>query len=184
MDKERRDILAAFGLIGEVVTKPLRMLSGGERNRVMLARLSALEANFLVLDEPTNHLDLWSRQALEQAVQSFDGTVLLVTHDRYLVNAIADHVLVLRDGRASLIDGNYDNFRHWMRQGMTVADRGQVAVSDKSTSPKAATASTTANTSSSSAKPKRKRKFPYRKWPIWNPISCKWKLRLSNYNKS
>ncbi len=163
VDKERRDILAAFGLIGEVVTKPLRMLSGGERNRVMLARLSALEANFLVLDEPTNHLDLWSRQALEQAVQSFDGTVLLVTHDRYLVNAIADHVLVLRDGRASLIDGNYDNFRHWMRQGMAVADRGQVAVSDKSTSPKAATASTTANTSSSSAKPKRKRKFPYRK---------------------
>ena len=165
VDKERRDILAAFGLIGEVVTKPLRMLSGGERNRVMLARLSALEANFLVLDEPTNHLDLWSRQALELAVQSFDGTVLLVTHDRYLVNAIADHVLVLRDGQASLIDGNYDNFRHLMRQGMTVADRGNVAVSDKGSSTKSNAASPAATTAAanSHAKPKRKRKFPYRK---------------------
>ena len=165
VDKERRDILAAFGLIGEVVTKPLRMLSGGERNRVMLARLSALEANFLVLDEPTNHLDLWSRQALEQAVQSFDGTVLLVTHDRYLVNAIADHVLVLRDGKASLIDGNYDNFRHWMRQGMTVADRGNVAISDKGSSAKSNStnqASSPAATASAT-KPKRRRKFPYRK---------------------
>lgn len=165
VDKERRDILAAFGLIGEVVTKPLRMLSGGERNRVMLARLSALEANFLVLDEPTNHLDLWSRQALELAVQSFDGTVLLVTHDRYLVNAIADHVLVLRDGKASLIDGNYDNFRHWMRQGMAIADRGNVAVSDKGSVAKAVAANTVSPpaASSSQAKPKRKRKFPYRK---------------------
>lgn len=162
VDKERRDILAAFGLIGEVVTKPLRMLSGGERNRVMLARLCALEANFLVLDEPTNHLDLWSRQALEQAVQSFDGTVLLVTHDRYLVNAIADHVLVLRDGKASLIDGNYDNFRHWMRQGMAVADRGNVGVSDKS-SVKSPSTGTPTPSNNNAAKPKRKRKFPYRK---------------------
>ncbi|MCC6511351.1 MAG: ABC-F family ATP-binding cassette domain-containing protein, partial [Pirellulaceae bacterium] len=182
VDKERRDILAAFGLIGEVVLKPLRMLSGGERNRVMLARLSALEANLLILDEPTNHLDLWSRQALEQAVRSFDGTVLLVTHDRYLVNAIADHVLVLRDGRASLIDGNYDNFRHWMRQGMAVADRGQVAVSDTRTAARQSTGSgngsgsgtSTTGTGNSNAnaitnaaqgatKAKRKRKFPYRK---------------------
>lgn len=163
VDKERRDILAAFGLVGEVVTKPLRMLSGGERNRVMLARLAALEANFLVLDEPTNHLDLWSRQALEQAVQGFDGTVLLVTHDRYLVNAIADHVLVLRDGKASLIDGNYDNFRHWMRQGMAVADRGNVAVSDKGSSAKPNGTAPAAASSTSAAKPKRKRKFPYRK---------------------
>ncbi len=163
VDKERRDILAAFGLIGEVVTKPLRMLSGGERNRVMLARLSALEANFLVLDEPTNHLDLWSRQALEQAVQSFDGTVLLVTHDRYLVNAIADHVLVLRDGKASLIDGNYDNFRHWLKAGLAVADRGNVAVSDKGAVAKNNSPSPAATANNQNAKPKRKRKYPYRK---------------------
>ncbi len=169
VDKERRDILAAFGLAGEVVTKPLRMLSGGERNRVMLARLSALEANFLVLDEPTNHLDLWSRQALETAVKQFDGTVLLVTHDRYLVNAIADHVVVLRDGKASQIVGNYDDFRHWLKQGMAVADRGSVAVANSnsnnpsSSASKTSAASPSANANSSSTKVKRKRKFPYRK---------------------
>jgi ATP-binding cassette subfamily F protein 3 len=177
-DKQRRDILAAFGLRGEVVNKPLRMLSGGERNRVMLARLGALEANFLILDEPTNHLDLWSRQALEQAVQSFDGTVLLVTHDRYLVNAIADHVVVLRDGRASQIEGNYDDFRNWLRQGMVVADRGSVASSDSnkktksvSSSAKTSAMSTATGTggsapidsSAAAGKVKRKRKFPYRK---------------------
>lgn len=169
VDKQRRDILAAFGLAGEVVTKPLRMLSGGERNRVMLARLSAMEANFLILDEPTNHLDLWSRQALEQAVQAFDGTVLLVTHDRYLVNAIADHVLVLRDGKASQIVGNYDDYRHWLKSGMAVADRGGVAASDKGN--KAAAKSGERNSAKSdspagtatASKGKRKRKFPYRK---------------------
>ena len=164
-DKQRRDILAAFGLAGDVVTKPLHMLSGGERNRVMLARLSALEANFLVLDEPTNHLDLWSRQALEQAVRAFDGTVLLVTHDRYLVNAIADHVLVLRDGKASQIEGNYDDFRNWLRQGMVVSDRGTMAVreSPKKSEPTKPTPFGTDSAAVSSGKAKRKRKFPYRK---------------------
>lgn len=161
VDKQRREILAAFGLAGEVVTKPLRMLSGGERNRVMLARLSALEANFLILDEPTNHLDLWSRQALEQAVQAFDGTVLLVTHDRFLVNAIADHVLVLRDGKASQIDGNYDDYRHWLRQGMAVADRqsgANLRIEKEPNTNAKAQCNPTIN-----SKAKRKRKFPYRK---------------------
>lgn len=161
IDKQRRDILAAFGLAGEVVTKPLRLLSGGERNRVMLARLSALEANVLVLDEPTNHLDLWSRQALELAVQSFDGTVILVTHDRYLVNAIADHVLVLRDGSASLVAGNYDNYRHWTRQGMALADRSQVAAAAMAN--KASRQPSQQEASPPAAKTKRKRQFPYRK---------------------
>ncbi len=84
IDLERRNILATFGIQGDLATKPLRLLSGGERNRTMLALLAALEANFLILDEPTNHLDLWSREALESALRSFGGTVLLVTHDRYL----------------------------------------------------------------------------------------------------
>ncbi len=173
VDKQRRDILAAFGLNGEVVLKPLHMLSGGERNRVMLARLNALEANFLVLDEPTNHLDLWSRQALEEAIRSFDGTVLLVTHDRYLVNAIADHVLVIREGKASQIEGNYDDYRHWLRQGMAVADRGAIAAnssnsnansnsSSKNNSGKS-TESEASKPKTDASKTKRKRKFPYRK---------------------
>ncbi|MCA9132946.1 MAG: ABC-F family ATP-binding cassette domain-containing protein, partial [Planctomycetales bacterium] len=110
-DKARRSLLGSFGISGELATKPLNLLSGGEKNRTMLAWLSAMEANFLVLDEPTNHLDLWSRHALEEAIKRFDGTVLLVTHDRYLVNAVADHILVLHAGRVSQVAGNYDAYR-------------------------------------------------------------------------
>lgn len=165
-DKARRDILAAFGLAGEVVTKPLSMLSGGEKNRVMLAWLSAREANVLILDEPTNHLDLWSRHALEAAIKQYDGTVILVTHDRYLVNAVADHVLVLRDGRASQIDGDYDAYRHWLKEGLAVADRGSLG-SSKSANPQSHQRQAKADTSNSASNTKkaerRKRKFPYRK---------------------
>ena len=169
VDKDRRDILAAFGMAGEVVTKPLHMLSGGERNRTMLAWLAAMEANFLILDEPTNHLDLWSRQALEQAVRQFDGTVLLVTHDRYLVNAVADHVLVIGDGKVSQVAGNYDAYRHWMREGLAVADRGKVAdiaKGQQAASPNSQSKHAKPSSLASDASmPRRKRKFPYRKIP-------------------
>lgn len=170
----RRNILAAFGLAGDVVSKPLSMLSGGEKNRVMLAWLSAMEANVLVLDEPTNHLDLWSRHALEKAIQEFDGTVILVTHDRYLVNAVADHVLVLRDGRASQVVGDYDAYCHWLKAGLGVQDRGTSGMALASGSAKAKPAVGGRSSSSAPAnsgqvarsadKPeRRRRKFPYRK---------------------
>ena len=86
-------------------------LSGGERCRAALARLAAADANFLVLDEPTNHLDLWARDALEQAVPAFDGTVLFVSHDRYFVNQVADHLLVFEGGRVQVIEGNYEAYQ-------------------------------------------------------------------------
>lgn len=162
-DKARRDILGAFGLSGAVVTKPLSMLSGGEKNRVMLAWLSAMQANVLVLDEPTNHLDLWSRHALERAVREFDGTVILVTHDRYLVNAIADHVLVLRHGKCSQIVGNYDAYCHWLKEGLAVADRGSMQQSgNRQTGPDSAKPSAKA-TASPVGSHRRRRKYPYRK---------------------
>jgi ATP-binding cassette, subfamily F, member 3 len=150
----------------------------------MLAWLSAMEANFLVLDEPTNHLDLWSRHALEQALADFDGTVLLVTHDRFLVNAVADHVLVLSDGRASRIVGNYDTYRHWIKQGLAIEDRGSVGRTALNRQPGASGAASGPDGNKSSAAShraeqaslaienrkgeaaqsnKRKRKFPYRK---------------------
>lgn len=177
-DRARRDILGAFGLSGDIVLKPLRMLSGGERNRTMLAWLSAMQSNFLILDEPTNHLDLWSRHSLERALKQFDGTVLLVTHDRYLVNAVADHLLVLRGGQASIIDGNYDAYKHWLKHGMTVSDRGKVAAG--TTDSKNSTSNNTqsknnldgrssdsrsnrSHSSSADSSRRRKRKFPYRK---------------------
>jgi ATP-binding cassette, subfamily F, member 3 len=162
-DRARRDILGAFGLSGDVVLKPLRQLSGGERNRVMLAWLSAMEANVLILDEPTNHLDLWSRHALEQAIKAFDGTVILVSHDRYLVNAVADHLLVLRGGTVSQIAGNYDTYKHWLKEGLAIADRGSVGQSANSRAASGNKVTENLSSNSDSNNKKRKRKYPYRK---------------------
>lgn len=174
IDVERRSILASFGIQGDLALKPLKMLSGGERNRTMLALLAALDANFLIMDEPTNHLDLWSREALEAAIRQFDGTVLLVTHDRYLVNAVADHVLVLRNGDASVVQGNYEDYRHWIREGLAIADRGKSwgqhgsnqVLKGKSESIAGSGVKAKGNQESSlesGSATKRKRKYPYRK---------------------
>lgn len=162
-DNARRSLLAAFGLTGDVALKPLQMLSGGEKNRTMLAWLSAMEANFLVLDEPTNHLDLWSRHALEEAIKRFDGTVLLVTHDRYLVNAVADHVLVISGGQCSQVAGNYDAYKHWMKAGIAVADQAQVGQAARVAKTPAKAADVRTAPASPPKSERRKRKFPYRK---------------------
>ncbi|MGD0899373.1 MAG: ATP-binding cassette domain-containing protein, partial [Thermoguttaceae bacterium] len=110
-NQQRRDLLARFGIVGDTALQKVGKLSGGERCRVALARLATQEANFLVLDEPTNHLDLWARDALERALAAFDGTVLFVSHDRYFVNQVADHLLVVEGGRVRVIEGNYQAYQ-------------------------------------------------------------------------
>lgn len=101
-DGPARDMLARFGFEGEGVRKTVAALSGGERGRLALARLIAAGGNLLLLDEPTNHLDLESQEVLQAALSEFEGTILLVTHDRYLVNALATQVWSLRPGAESL----------------------------------------------------------------------------------
>jgi ATP-binding cassette, subfamily F, member 3 len=90
--------------------KPVAVLSGGERRRLALAAVVASGANFLVLDEPTNHLDLESREALEAALEAFPGTVLLVSHDRALVDAIAERTLAIEDGSVRAYDGGWAEY--------------------------------------------------------------------------
>ncbi len=107
---ERRSLLARFGLTGDTALQKVGSLSGGERCRAALARLAAADANFLVLDEPTNHLDLWVRDALERALGEFDGAVPFVSHDRYFVNRVADHLLIIEPDRIRVVEGNYDTF--------------------------------------------------------------------------
>jgi ATP-binding cassette subfamily F protein 3 len=111
LTQQRRDLLARFGITGDTALQKVGKLSGGERNRVALVRLAAADANFLVLDEPTNHLDLWARDALEQALTAFDGTVLFVSHDRYFVNRVADHLIVFEPGGVRVIEGNYEAYQ-------------------------------------------------------------------------
>ncbi len=105
-----RNALAAFLFRADSAEKRIGMLSGGERARVQLLKLMLSGANLLLLDEPTNHLDIASREALESALEDYDGTLLVVTHDRYLVNRMADRVLYMKpDGLFETI-GGYDEF--------------------------------------------------------------------------
>ena len=92
-----RNVLAAFLFTGDDVFKRIKDLSGGERGRVSLAKLMLSEANFLILDEPTNHLDIASKEILEKALNSYTGTVLYVSHDRYFINQTATRILDLTE---------------------------------------------------------------------------------------
>ncbi len=108
-----RTFLGRFLFFGDDVFKAVGMLSGGERSRVALAKLTLQGANFLVLDEPTNHLDLPARQVLERLLNEFDGTLLFVSHDRYFIDALATRIWALVDG--SIVDhtGDYTSYRAW-----------------------------------------------------------------------
>lgn len=109
-ETEVRSALAVFLFKGEDVFKPVSGLSGGERARVLLLRLMLSKCNFLLLDEPTNHLDIDSCEALENALAGYDGTLLIVSHDRYLINKLADRIYCLEpDGTKEYI-GNYDAY--------------------------------------------------------------------------
>jgi ATP-binding cassette subfamily F protein 3 len=107
---QARTLLGKFLFSGDTVERKVSVLSGGERRRLSLARLVASGANFLVLDEPTNHLDIESREALEDAIEAYDGTVLFVSHDRALIDAVATHTLALEDQTLTLRIGDYNDF--------------------------------------------------------------------------
>lgn len=105
-----RNALAVFLFRGEDVFKEIHKLSGGERARVELVKLMLKSVNLLIMDEPTNHLDIESREALEKAIADYDGTMLMVSHDRYFINKIADRVLYLTPNGIESHSGGYDSF--------------------------------------------------------------------------
>ena len=107
---EIRNRLGAFLFSGDDVKKSVGMLSGGEKARLLLAKLSMENNNFLILDEPTNHLDIDSKEVLENALIDFDGTLLFVSHDRYFINRVATHVLELSEKGSTLFLGDYDYY--------------------------------------------------------------------------
>ena len=107
---EIRNRLGAFLFSGDDVKKSVGMLSGGEKVRLLLAKLSMENNNFLILDEPTNHLDIDSKEVLENALIDFDGTLLFVSHDRYFINRVATHVLELSESGSTLYLGDYDYY--------------------------------------------------------------------------
>jgi ATP-binding cassette subfamily F protein 3 len=150
-EQAMRDLLGRFGLGGDQVYQVVDKLSGGERSRAALAKLVAEGVNVLILDEPTNHLDLWACDALEQALLDFDGSAIVVSHDRYFLNRVVDVLLVFEDtGVVRIIYGNYDTYER-----MRLLQEPEKSDAKPQKENKAESRET---------KPaKRKRKFPYRK---------------------
>ena len=164
VERERRDVLARFGITKEMVFKKVIQLSGGERNRTALAWLSTRDANLLYLDEPTNHLDLWARDSLEKTLNDYGGTVVIVSHDRYFLDQVCDMLLVVEPKRFRVIDGNYSTYQTLIDSGL--AQEARVGKESKTTT--AAVDDVPAESKAKRAKganskPRRKRKFPYRK---------------------
>ncbi len=110
---ETRSFLARYGFRGDDVFKDVAVLSGGERARVAIAILSLAKANFLLLDEPTNHLDITSQEVLQQVLLGFDGTILMVSHDRYLIREIATKVWAIGDGILHVFEEGYEPYQAW-----------------------------------------------------------------------
>ena len=114
--KEARDLLARFLFLGDDAFKPVSVLSGGELCRLALAKVLATRPNLLLLDEPTNHLDIASREALEDALRSFNGTVLVASHDRYLLDAVTHEIVEIKDGEFTPYLGNYTRYHEKLRE--------------------------------------------------------------------
>ncbi|MEW5924302.1 MAG: ABC-F family ATP-binding cassette domain-containing protein, partial [Candidatus Zixiibacteriota bacterium] len=106
-----RSFLARFGFTGENVFKKVAVLSGGEKTKLSLAKLLFKPANLLIFDEPTNHLDIDSRHALEEALRNFTGTLIVVSHDRYFLDQVADRIMAIEGGLARIYNGNYSYYR-------------------------------------------------------------------------
>jgi ATP-binding cassette subfamily F protein 3 len=153
-----RDLLARFGLTRDIVFQTVGQLSGGEKAKAALARLCATSANLLVMDEPTNHLDIWSREALERSINEFGGTVLVVSHDRYFLNRVADRLVVVGGGQARVIEGDYETYQHLVQK-----QKDRTEASQPAPALSASRGSERGGASTDFGAVKSKRKFPYRK---------------------
>ena len=128
-----RDILGAFLFTGDDIHKKVGVLSGGERNRLALAKMLLRPSNLLLMDEPTNHLDLFSKEVLLDALKSFDGTVVFVSHDRYFVNGLATRIVEVEGG---LLENYYGDYEYYLqkKEGCTSEPAGSKTVTDPAVS--------------------------------------------------
>jgi ATP-binding cassette subfamily F protein 3 len=125
-EQELRNFLGGFNFPGDMVTSPIRPFSGGEKARLALALIVWQRPNLLLLDEPTNHLDLETREALTLALAQFEGTLVVVSHDRHLLRATTDEFIIVADGRLQPFDGDLDDYKNWLFQ--TKLGKGDAAL--------------------------------------------------------
>lgn len=130
-EAELRTVLGCFLFTGEDVFKKIRVLSGGEKSRVALAKVLLSQANFLLLDEPTNHLDMQSVNILIQALQQYEGTYIVVSHDRYFVSQIANKIWYIEDENLKEYPGTYDEYEWWQEERKEQGGKSQPAESPK-----------------------------------------------------
>nr|NDG09037.1 ATP-binding cassette domain-containing protein [Oxalobacteraceae bacterium] len=132
-EQELRDFLGRFNFPGDMVKSPIAPFSGGEKARLALALIVWQKPNLLLLDEPTNHLDLETREALTEALAQFDGTLILVSHDRHLLRATTDEFLIVADGRLTSFDGDLDDYRDWLFKTRAEASASDRKISTNTT---------------------------------------------------
>jgi ATP-binding cassette subfamily F protein 3 len=120
-EQDLRDFLAGFGFRGDRVFEPIAPLSGGEKARLVLALIAFQRPNLLLLDEPTNHLDLEMRQALAVALQDYTGAVVMVSHDRHLLQTVSNEFFVVHGGKVEAFDGDLDDYAKWLSKSASSA---------------------------------------------------------------
>ncbi|MCE9558992.1 MAG: ATP-binding cassette domain-containing protein [Armatimonadetes bacterium] len=130
-----RNLLGRFLFSGDDSMRPIRTLSGGERNKLQLAMLTAMKPNVLMLDEPTNHLDMPSREALAEVLKEFQGTLILVSHDRWLLSQVTSHTLDLRRDGHTTYPGPYPEYRAWREKGKPVLANAPTTASTEPAKP-------------------------------------------------
>src|SRR5205823_1741898 len=112
--------LARFSFFDDDVYKKTRDLSGGEKGRLALAKIMYTGGNLMLLDEPTNHLDVYTREALEEALEQFTGALVVVSHDRYFIDRVAENIIVVEDGQADVYAGNYSDLVERFKSGTLI----------------------------------------------------------------
>ncbi|WP_069658812.1 ABC-F family ATP-binding cassette domain-containing protein [Arcticibacter eurypsychrophilus] len=130
-DTELRSILGSFLFTGDDVFKKIKVLSGGEKSRVALAKALTADANFLILDEPTNHLDMQSVNILIQALNQFEGTFIVVSHDRYLLDNVANKIWFIEDHKIKIYPGTYAEYEEWQSKRPAYVPKPQAVIQPK-----------------------------------------------------
>ena len=163
-EEQVRSYLAQFSFFGEDVFKKTRDLSGGEKGRLALAKIMHQGGNVMLLDEPTNHLDVYTREALEEALENFTGALIVVSHDRYFIDRVAENIIEVEDGAAEVYAGNYSELVERMKAGeaapvsQPVIEKASSRRVDESTSKQPSGSSTTRRPDDSAARTEQKQR--------------------------